>query len=116
MSTEYDILRRATCMVPLIRSITTEAHERRRAIRQLENRLKGTSPRRPRADVLEHRQLECELFTHRRQMECVQKELARLGCRMDASCPGRIVWQLKGHEVLFEGRLDHPRVNQNQFG
>jgi len=91
--------------VPLIRSITREARDRTRAIRHLQAKVAELSSR-PGEQTTEIRSVESELFLHRRELERVQKELARLGCSLDADHPQRIVCSADGDEWTYEEPLD----------
>jgi chromosome segregation ATPase len=105
MTNETAILQRAKRMVPLMHSITREARDRTRAIRHLEAKLKELSSRRG-EQTAEIRPVESELFFHRREIERVQKELARLGCSLDVDHPERIVCSADGDEWIYEEPLD----------
>jgi hypothetical protein len=105
MTNETAILQRAKRMVPLIHSITMEARDRTRAIRHLEEKVAELSAR-PGEQTAEIRSVEAELFLHRRELERVQKELARLGCSLDAEHPERIVCSADGSEWTYEQPLD----------
>jgi uncharacterized coiled-coil protein SlyX len=105
MMHETAILRRTKSMLPLIRSITREARDRTQAIRSLEAKLAELSSR-PGEQTPQIRPVESELFSHRREIERVQKELARLGCSLDADHPERIVCSAEGNEWTYEDELD----------
>jgi hypothetical protein len=109
MKNEADILREASRMVPLIRSITNEARDRKHSIRFLEAKIRKVALHR-RDRVAQIRPLESQLFLQRRELESIHEELARLGCSMDARQPGRIVWHVAGSEVAFEDGLDKNMV------
>ena len=115
MKNEADILRAASRMVPLIRSITNEARDRRRSIRCLEARIRALNTH-PGDHFSQLRPIESELFLQRRGIESIHQELSRLGCSMDSSQPGRIVWHVGGSEVAFEEGLDAGAVKPDRFG
>ncbi len=92
-------------MAPLIRSIAREVQARNIEIGRLESTL-GKLLAAPGEPIHEIRRVESELFRHRRELEGVQKELARLGCSLDATHPGRILCARDDSEVSFEERLD----------
>jgi hypothetical protein len=60
----------------------------------------------PGEPIHEIRRVASELFGHRRELVGVQKELARLGCSLDAAHPGRILCARDDSEVSFEEHLD----------
>lgn len=105
MKHETEILREAERMAPLMRSIAREIQVRNGEIVRLESDLGKllTSPGEP---IHEIRRVESELFGHRRELEGVQAELARLGCSLDAAHPGRILCTRDDSEVSFEDHLD----------
>lgn len=115
MKNEADILQEASRMVPLIRSITNEARDRKRSIRLLEAKIRVLTSHRG-DHLAQIRPIESELFLQRRGIESIHEELARLGCSMDARQPGRIVWHVAGSEVAFEDGLDGSVVQPEQFG
>jgi len=105
MKHETESMLKAQRMVPLIRSIAREAHDRYGEIKRLEVELQGllSGPGEP---VHEIRRVESELFRQRRGIEQVQVELERMGCSLDPSNPDRIVCSTADEEVSFEERLD----------
>jgi hypothetical protein len=105
MNHETEVLREAERMAPLIRSIAQEVQARNSEIVRLESVL-GTLLTGPGEPIHEIRRIEEELFRHRRELEGVQKELAQLGCSLDAAHPGRILCARDDSEVSFEERLD----------
>ncbi len=110
MKQEAVILRSAERMAPLIRSIAKEVEDRSRAIERLENGLAELSAG-PGDRTLEIRRIEEVLFLQRRGMERVEKELARLGCRLDAEHPERIVCSIADGEATFapsEDETEYP--------
>jgi hypothetical protein len=104
MISESEIMRRAMRMVPLVRSITSEARDRTQTIEQLESRLKRLLSR-----YGDHstkvRLVEGALFLERRGIEQVRRELARLDCTLDHEHPERIVWHVANREVCFEDQI-----------
>jgi hypothetical protein len=115
MKNQTDVLQKAKLMMPLIRSITSEARDRALAIRRLEARHEELSSR-PGEHTAEIRPVEVELFFHRREIERVQKELARLGCSLDAEHPNRIVCSADGDEWSYEERLDETGFRPDRSG
>lgn len=105
MRQETDALRVAKSMLPLIRSIARETRERKRAIRDLEAKLEALASRRG-EPITEIRRVESDLFLHRREIERVEKELTRLGCKLDLDHPRRIVCSADGNEWSYDDRLD----------
>jgi len=105
MKHETEILQEAERMAPLMRSIVREVQARNIEIGRLESALAKllAAPGEPTHEI---RSVESELFQHRRELEGVQKELARLGCSLDAAHPGRILCARNDREVSFEERLD----------
>jgi hypothetical protein len=105
MKHETEILQQAERMAPLMRSIAREALARNIETGRLESALRKllAAPGEP---IHEIRRVESELFQHRRELEAVQKELARLGCSLDPTHPGRILCARDDSEVSFEERLD----------
>ena len=105
MKQETLILRSAEKMTPLIRSIAKEVEDRSREIERLESELEQLSARTG-DRMLEVRRVEEDLFLHRRGMERIEKELARLGCRLDEDHPERIVCSIADGEATFAPRED----------
>jgi predicted RNase H-like nuclease (RuvC/YqgF family) len=91
-------------IVPLLRSIGAEIRERSRAVDALEDRLANFSATRDERRE-EIRRLESELSLHRREMRRIERELAELGCNLDADHPLRILIPSKGGTYAYE-RLD----------
>lgn len=110
MKLETEILRRAERMLPLMRSITTEAQARTREIQRLESDLERLHAG-PGEPIHEIRRTESELFQHRREMENIKKELVRLGCSLDEAHPERIIWLKDDNEVSF----DAPRLDETGY-
>ena len=113
MKHETGTLREARRMLPLISSIARETRDRTDAIRRLEARLEELSTHRD-EPITEIRQAESDLFLQRREFEHVEKELARLGCRVDAERPLRIVCSLAGRPWSYEERLDETGYRQGR--
>jgi hypothetical protein len=108
-----DTPREAQRMMPLIRSIAHETRERARAIRDLEAKLEDLSSR-PGELTTEIRRAESELFLHRREVERIGKELAPLGCSLDADRPQRIVCSIGGRRWSYEQQLDETGYRPSQ--
>ena len=115
MKHETDALREAKRMVPLIRSIARETQDRARAIRRLEASLEDLSSR-SEEPITEIRRVESELFLQRRELEHVRKELAGLGCRLEADRPLRIVCSGAGRPWSYEERLDETGYRHGRPG
>ena len=113
MKHETETLRESDRRTPLIRSIARETRDRALAIRQLEASMKDLSAG-PGEPITEIRRVEVELFQHRRELESVQKELARLGCSLDADHPQRIVCSADGDKWSYEERLDETGFRPGQ--
>jgi len=96
--------RDAERILPLLRSIGNEIRDRSSAIDALEERLAGFSSSRD-----EHRQeirtIEAQLSLHRRELRRMERELADLGCNLDADHPMRILIPGKHGTYAYE-RLD----------
>ena len=105
MSTKSFARRDAERLLPLVRSIGREIRERSRAIDELEERL---------ADLADERELhrdeiartDSELSCHRRELRRVERELAEIGCNLDADHPLRILIPGRGEQFAWEGRFD----------
>ena len=108
-----EVLREAERMAPLIRSIASEVRERNGEIARLESVL-GSLLKASGEPIHEIRHIESELFRHRRELEGVRKELAGLGCFLDAAHPGRILCAKDDSEVAFEERLDETGYRRNE--
>jgi hypothetical protein len=91
-------------LLPLLRSVGREIRERSLAIAELENRLDARLPdaRSPQA----RRQIESELAIHRRELRRIERELAQLGCNLDADHPLRILIPGNGEQFAWEDRTD----------
>ena len=113
MKHQTEVLREAERMAPLIRSIAREVQARNSEIVRLESVL-GSLLTAPGEPIHEIRHIESELFQHRREVEGVQKELARLGCFLDVAHPGRIRCAKDDSEVAFEERLDETGFHRNE--
>jgi len=113
MKHQTEILREAERMAPLIRSIAREVRARNSEILRLES-VQGSLLTAPGEPIHEIRRIESELFQHRREVEGVQKELARLGCFLDAAHPGRILCVKDDSEVSFEEHLDETGYRRNE--
>ncbi len=113
MKHQTETLREAKRMAPLIRSIAREVRARNKEILRLESVLESllTASGEP---IHEIRRIESELFRHRREVEGVKKELARLGCFLDAAHAGRILCAKDDSEVSFEEHLDETGYRQNE--
>lgn len=77
-------------MVPLLRSIAAEIHERTCELKRLQRRLDAFGPTR-RAHREEVQRLQEDLGTHRRGLRGAQRELASLGWAVDALQPIRLL-------------------------
>jgi hypothetical protein len=79
----------AQLLLPLLRSIGHELSERLHEARLLQGRIALAENRSD--DLEELSNLHATLSTHRREVRMMAKELERLGCTLDDSCPGRIL-------------------------
>lgn len=92
-------------MTPLLRSITRELVDRRRAVDSLEHEL-GTRERSQDERKDEVLLQEAELATHRRELRQLEKEVGRLGLELDEDHPLRILIPSSGGAWTYEARLD----------
>ena len=90
-------------MTPLLRSITQELIDRRRAVDRLEQELAQGQPLERSEEVLLR---EAELATHRRELRQLEKEVERLGLEFDEDHPLRILIPSSGGAWAYEARLD----------
>ncbi|MCC7011294.1 MAG: DUF2203 family protein [Planctomycetes bacterium] len=105
MSKKSFARRDAERLLPLLRSIGREIRERGTAIDELERRLSDMSEDRE-GQRLEIMRLESVLSTQRRELRRVERELAELGCNLDADHPLRILIPGRGETFAWEGPLD----------
>jgi len=91
-------------MTPLLRSITRELLERRRAVDLLQHEL-SLEKRKPTSDR-NTALLEAALSSQRRELRLVGKEVARLGLELDAEHPLRILIPTADGAWAYEGVLD----------
>lgn len=95
----------ATELLPLLRSIGREIKDRTRAIDALEEDLShctaGTEPA-----LREAGDTRAELAVQRRELSRAQRELERLGCRLDADHPLRILIPGLAGTMAYEGSLE----------
>jgi hypothetical protein len=91
-------------MTPLLRSITQELVDRRRAVEALEQELAAQRSLDERSDAVLLR--EAELATHRRELRQLEKEVERLGLELDEDHPLRILIPSSGGAWAYEARLD----------
>lgn len=98
-------------MVPLLRSIGREIKARHRAAESILKRLETqrARPRRSNEDRTHTLGLEAELATHLRETRSAEKELERLGCRLDEQHPLRILIPSPNGDWAFDGHLDETR-------
>jgi hypothetical protein len=89
-------------LVPLLRSVGREIRERSEKIAELEALLGGT-------DLERGRRLESELALNRRELRRVERELAQLGCNLDADHPLRILIPGDGEQFAWETRADQTK-------
>jgi hypothetical protein len=80
---------RASALLPLLRSITAEVHERTETISELEAGLARLGRGRRAAEA--RQQLESGLSVHRRELRAALRELGLLGCKLDADHPLRVL-------------------------
>jgi hypothetical protein len=90
-------------MTPLLRSITQELIDRRRAVDRLEQELVQEQPLERSEEVLLR---EAELATHRRELRQLEKEVERLGLQLDEDHPLQILIPSSGGAWAYEARLD----------
>ena len=77
--------RRATALVPLLSSITSEIQERAAELEQLEARIEASEGRRASDGDLAN--LIAEAANHRRELRLAKEELVRLGCSIVGDSP-----------------------------
>ena len=96
-------------MVPLLRSIRREIRARLKEIEGLEERLEHAAPPTP-GEPNDADDLRADLAVQRRELRCAERELERLGCKLDENHPLRIlVPSAVGHWAV-EGPLDETRI------
>jgi len=104
-------LKDAERIVPLLRSIGREIKARHRAAQTIQRRLeilRGLK-RAPTDGPSEVDGLEAELATHLRETRSAERELERLGCRLDEQHPLRILIPSPNGDWAFDGHLDETR-------
>jgi septal ring factor EnvC (AmiA/AmiB activator) len=97
--------RDAERLLPLLRSIGREIRDRSRVIDAQEERLAALSETRD-EHRLEIAQIESELSLNRRELRRIERELAELGCDLDADHPLRILIPGRGETFAWERQLD----------
>lgn len=104
------VLKEAERIVPLLRSIGREIKARRRAADEMQKHLDVLKAG-PRAQggtqSAEH--LEAQIAIHRREVRSAETELERLGCRLDAEHPLRILIPSPNGDWAFDGHLEDTR-------
>jgi hypothetical protein len=85
-------LQEAEKIVPLLRSIGREIKSRQRAADEMRKHLASLrAQRRVDGDKPSADNLEAQIATHLRELRSAEKELERLGCRLDEEHPLRIL-------------------------
>ena len=99
-------LKDAERITPLLRSITRELQERRRAVELAEHeRLLAQNA----GDNELLIRIDAELASHKRELRGVTKELERLGLELDTEHALRILIPSEEGTWAYEGRLDGTR-------
>lgn len=92
-------------ILPLLVSIGREIKNRMRAIDDIEEKLGKFNPSSTAHDE-EKSALVAESAVHKRELRTALKELERLGCKLDADHPLRILIPGLNGPMAFEGSLD----------
>jgi hypothetical protein len=108
MKSRIYALQEAERIVPLLRSIGREIQARRRESGEIQKRIETLRAHPPRT-APEAASLESELATHLREIRAAEKELERLGCRLDEEHPLRILIPSLNGDWAFDGSLDDTR-------
>jgi hypothetical protein len=96
-------------MVPLLRSIRREIRARLKTIDHLEERLEY-APRPKAGEAHAADDLRAELAVQRREVHSAERELERLGCKLDEQHPLRILIPSAVGHWAIEGPLDETRI------
>jgi hypothetical protein len=115
MKTRIYALKEAERIVPLLRSIGREISSRRRAADEIQKHLESI-PDRLREEAPDKPNLEAELATHLREIHCAERELARLGCKLDEQHPLRILIPSPNGHWAFDGHLEDTRFYATPAG
>ena len=95
-------------LLPLLRSIGREIRFRSGEATRLQNRIAALFPTRH-VHGEELRRLEAELATQRRELRLSERELARLGCRLDRRAVAKILIPAGREDHVVEGFLAQTR-------
>ena len=104
------VLKEAERIVPLLRSIGREIKARQRASDEMQKHLETM-----RAKPLVNGQartadeVEAQIAIHLRELRSAEKELERLGCRLDQEHPLRILIPSPNGDWAFDGHLEDTR-------
>ena len=99
------ILPETSPLLPILRSIAREVHERIESIRSAEKRRESFLASR-RVHAADLANVDAELAIHRRELRATEKELARLGCSLDVTDPRRILVEQTGQAFTFDLEQD----------
>jgi hypothetical protein len=110
-------LQEAEKIVPLLRSIGREIKSRQRAADEMRKHLASLrAQRRVDGDKPSADNLEAQIATHLRELRSAEKELERLGCRLDEEHPLRILIPSPNGDWAFDGHLEETRFYVSRTG